>query len=145
VTRPYVDTSALAKWFFNEPGTEAFETFARSQSGLAISTLTIVEFRSLVARRERSRSIKKDSAGRVVAEFDDLVRRSILLVHPLSDAEFADAARLIEQFGANESLTTLDALHLAAARAVGAKIFAVADRALASVGSLVGFEVVRFG
>jgi uncharacterized protein len=46
---PYIDTSALAKWYLNEPRSEDF--------GAVISRLTVVEFRCLIARRRRAGDI----------------------------------------------------------------------------------------
>jgi hypothetical protein len=50
---PYLDTSALAKWYLSEPFSEAFEEFIQEQETAAISRLTVVEFRCLLARRRR--------------------------------------------------------------------------------------------
>jgi hypothetical protein len=54
---PYVDTSALAKWYLNEAGSAEFVDFMRAQGRALISRLTVVELRSLLARRERSGEI----------------------------------------------------------------------------------------
>lgn len=50
---PYLDTSALAKWYLNEPFSEKFEAFIQEYSTAAISRLTVVELRCLLARRRR--------------------------------------------------------------------------------------------
>ena len=39
--RAYLDTSALAKWFLNEPGSEAFVAFLQGLSLAAISSLIV--------------------------------------------------------------------------------------------------------
>jgi uncharacterized protein len=44
----YIDTSALAKWYLPEPGSDAFVDFIRYQDGAAISRLTTVELRCLL-------------------------------------------------------------------------------------------------
>lgn len=144
MTRPYVDTSALAKWFFNEVRSESFESFATSQAGLAISTLSVVEFRSLVARRQLARLIDAASASRVIDRFEELVRRSALMVHPLGPPEFESALRLIEQLGQHYGLRTLDALHIAGAMAAGARVFATADAAQGDAAAAVGLVVESF-
>ena len=41
----YIDTSALAKWYLNEPLSDEFEAFIQSQAMADISRLTMVEFR----------------------------------------------------------------------------------------------------
>ena len=49
--RAYLDTSALAKWYFNEVGSEAFVGFLQGLDSAAISSLTVTEMRSLLSRR----------------------------------------------------------------------------------------------
>jgi predicted nucleic acid-binding protein len=41
---PYIDTSALAKWYLNEPRSEDFGAFITRQEKAVISRLTVVEF-----------------------------------------------------------------------------------------------------
>ena len=50
----YIDTSALAKWYLNEPRSQDFESYIRSQRGALISRLTVMELRCLLARRRRA-------------------------------------------------------------------------------------------
>jgi len=144
VTRPYVDTSALAKLFFEEAGTSEFVAFATEQPGLAISDLTVIEFRCLVARRQRMKAIDEASGRRVVDRFDDLVRRSILAVHAFGSTEIQEAIQLVERHGVRHGLRTLDALHVACATISGARVFATADRALVAAADAQGFSVMRF-
>jgi uncharacterized protein len=53
----YIDTSALAKWYLPEPGSDAFVDFVPGQERAAISRLTTVELRCLLARRRRAGDI----------------------------------------------------------------------------------------
>jgi len=52
--RAYLDTSALAKWFLNEPGSEVFVAFLQGLGSAVISSLTVTEMRSLLSRRRRA-------------------------------------------------------------------------------------------
>ena len=51
--RAYLDTSALAKWYLNEPGSDAFVNFVQALDVAVISSLTRTEMRSLLSRRRR--------------------------------------------------------------------------------------------
>jgi uncharacterized protein with PIN domain len=51
--RAYLDTSALAKWYLNEVGSEAFVDFLQGLGSAVISSLTVTEMRSLLSRRRR--------------------------------------------------------------------------------------------
>ncbi len=44
--RAYLDTSALAKWYLNEVGSEAFVDFLQSLDSALISSLSVTEMRS---------------------------------------------------------------------------------------------------
>ena len=49
----YFDTSALAKWYLNEPRSEEVEEYIQAHGPVGISDLTVVEMRSLLSRRRR--------------------------------------------------------------------------------------------
>jgi predicted nucleic acid-binding protein len=140
---PYLDTSALAKWYLNEPFAEEFEAFIQAQPGAAISRLTVVEFRCLLARRRRAREITKTIEARVVASFEQDIGAGFLLVHPVADEHLIAAVGLITRLS-RYPLRTLDALHLAIAEGVHCRQLATADRTMAAAGKAVGLDVTRF-
>ncbi len=96
---PYLDTGALAKWYLNEPFSEQFEAFIRKQSSAAVSRLTTVEFRCLLARRRRAGEITKSVESRVYASFEQDVGAGFLQVHPVADEHLIAALRLIARLG----------------------------------------------
>ena len=65
----YLDTSALAKWYLNEPRSEDFAAWIQNQDDTHISTLTLVEMRCLLARRRRagelSMALEQQAFGRI--------------------------------------------------------------------------------
>jgi len=140
---PYLDTSALAKWYLNEPFSEEFEAFIQEQPAAAISRLTVVEFRCLLARRRRAREITKTIESRVYASFERDVGAGFLQVHPVSDEHLIAALGLITRLG-KYPLRTLDALHLAIARGIHCRQLATADKSMANAGRAAGLGVVRF-
>ena len=141
---PYLDTSALAKWYLNEPYSEEFEAFIRTQSPpLAVSRLTVVEFRCLLARRRRSGDITKTVESRVYGAFEQDIRHGFLQIYPLADEHLIAALELIGRLG-RIPLRTLDALHLAIAQDIPVKRLATADRTMAKAAKALGLEVTRF-
>jgi hypothetical protein len=140
---PYLDTSALAKWYLNEPYSEEFEAFIQEQPTAGISRLTVVEFRCLVARRRRAREITKAIESRVYASFENDVGAGFLQVYPVSDEHLIAALGLITRLG-KCPLRTLDALHLAIAQGIRCPLLATADRSMANAGRAAGLEVARF-
>jgi predicted nucleic acid-binding protein len=140
---PYLDTGALAKWYLNEPFSEEFEAFIQEQSTAAISRLTVVEFRCLLARRRRAGEIAKAVEGRVFAAFEDDIRAGFLQVYPVADEHLIAALGLLTKLS-RLPLRTLDALHLAIIQNVHVRHLATADRTMAGAGNALGLKVERF-
>ena len=140
---PYLDTSALAKWYLNEPFSEAFEEFIQAQEAAAISRLTVVEFRCLLARRRRAGEITKTIESRVYAAFEKDVGAGSLQVVPVADEHLIAALGLIERLG-RYPLRTLDALHLAIAQGIHCRRLATADKTMADAGKAAGLDIARF-
>ena len=95
MTGSYLDTSALAKWYLNEPFSEKFESFIQEQPSAAISRLTVVELRCLLARRRRAGEITKTVESRVFAAFEEDARAGFLQIHPVADEHLIAALGLI--------------------------------------------------
>ena len=140
---PYLDTSALAKWYLNEPFSEAFEEFIQEQPAAAISRLTVVEFRCLLARRRRAGEITKAIESRVYAAFEKDVGARSLQVVPVADEHLIAALGMIERLG-RYPLRTLDALHLAIAQGIHCRRLATADKTMADAGKAAGLDIARF-
>lgn len=140
---PYIDTSALAKWYLNEPFSDEFEAFIRGEPTSAISRLTVVELRCLLARRRRAGEITKNIESRIYATFETDVGAGFLQVHPVEDAHLSAALALITRL-ARFPLRTLDALHLAVAQGIDCQRLATADKTMAQAGTAAGLSVVRF-
>ncbi len=140
---PYIDTSALAKWYLNEPRSEDFEAFIRRQQSASISRLAVIELRSLLARRRRAKEITAALETRILAAFENDVGEGFLYVHPLDDRHALGALEILSSLGARP-LRSLGALHLAVARDLAATTLATADRVMAEAAEALGFTVARF-
>ncbi len=109
---------------------------------VAVSTLTMVEMRALLARR-RERDITARIESQVFAAFEEDLRRGALIRHPVHDG-VVQAAALMLAFLTDHPVRSLDALHLAMAREIGTSVFATADRVQAGAARALGMKVVRF-
>ncbi len=139
----YVDTSALAKWYVNEAGSAEFEAFIGREEHAAISRLTVVELRCLLARKRRAKEIDGRAENRALQAFEADIRAGYLTVYPLEDEHALAAADLIARLKSHP-LRTLDALHLVIARGLGVDKVATADRIMAAAAAVLGIEAVRF-
>ena len=119
----YVDTSALAKRYIQEPGSKALEDlFNRVVTEVYVSTLAYPEFSSALGRKLRNREIKNKAAAKAISEFEidwESLFETISVTKPLAES----ASSFAVQYG----LKGADAIHLATAIASGADLFVVSD------------------
>ena len=139
----YFDTSALAKWYLNESRSDEVERYIQKHGPVAISELTVVEMRCLLARRRREREIDSRIENQVFAIFKEDMRQHSLICHPLPDGLAAGAVNLLSVLS-DIPLRTLDTLHLVIAREIQTAFLATADKVMAAGGKAMGFSIVRF-
>jgi predicted nucleic acid-binding protein len=140
----YFDTSALAKWYINESGSNDVEKYIQQHGPVAISDLTFVEMRCLLARRRRDGSLSGNAEVRVWATFQEDARQKHLICHSLPDKWSEGAVNLISIL-TDIPLRTLDAVHLLIAREIQANVVATADRVMTAAAKAMGFSVASFG
>jgi uncharacterized protein len=141
--RAYLDTSALAKWYLNEAGSEAFVEFLQGLDSAVISSLSVTEMRSLLSRRRRMGDLSVELESVLFAAVLEDIDRGWLQRYPLDDARFAEATNLIARYP-EHPLRTLDALHLTVAADLAVSIVATADGVMADAALSMGLQVVRF-
>jgi predicted nucleic acid-binding protein len=141
--RAYLDTSALAKWYLNETGSDAFVRYLQGLDVAVISSLTRTEVRSMLARRRRMDELSDELESVVYAAFLGDIARGWLQLYPVEDARFDEAANLIARYP-EYPLRTLDALHLAIALQAQADEVATADSVMADAAASLGLAVARF-
>ena len=139
----YVDTSALAKWYLPEANSEAFATWMQGQTETCISSLTVTEFRCLLARRQRMQLLNALQVQELYAKFQQDIHDGHLLHYPVADRQILNAELMIESLP-TFALRTLDALHLTIARDIGVAILATADSVMAKAATMLELEIVRF-
>ncbi len=142
-SRAYLDTSAVAKWYLNEPDSDAFVSYLQGLDVAVVSNLTRTEMRSLLSRRRRMGEFDAELESVLFAAFLDDLARGWLQLYPVEDERYEDAANLITRYP-EHPLRTLDALHLAVARHAGIESLATADVVMANAARTMGFEVVQF-
>lgn len=132
----YVDTSALAKRYVQEPGSKELEDlFFRVISSVFVSTLAYPEFSTAIGRKIRNRELNKDDAAKAISEFEtdwNGLFETISVTKPLAES----AASLAVQYG----LKGADAIHLATALVSGVDLFVVSDIQLIRVAEEVGIR-----
>lgn len=139
----YLDTSALAKRYLNEPSSEEFEAYLSNLDEAVVSSVTVVEMRCLLARHRRMGHLDPELEHRVFAAFEEDVDAGYLLLQPVQDRHVLAATHLISRL-AEHQLRTLDAIHLSLCQGLGVEELATADVTMAGAGAALGLRVVRF-
>lgn len=139
----YFDTSALAKWYLNEPKSDEVEGYIQEHGPVHITDLTVVEMRSLLARHRREKNITATLETQIFAAFQEDMRQRSLICHQLPNT-FVTATINMLSLLPEVPLRTLDALHLAIAREIMAGTVATADRVMALGAEALGLSVTRF-
>ena len=140
----YIDTSALAKWYLPEAGSDAFAKWIQQQKDTCISSLTTTEFRCLLARRQRMQLLTGDQVQKLYAIFQQDCRDGHLLHIPVTDQQIINAELMIESLP-TVALRTLDALHLSIAHDISVTTLATADKVMAQAAKLLEINVEWFG
>jgi len=141
--RIYVDTSAVAKWYLNEAASDEVERYLQQQSSVEISELTVVEVRSLLARRRREGSIDASLEIEIYAAFSYDMRHGFLICRPFP-AGWATATVNLLSTLQHLPIRTLDAIHLMIARDLRADVVATSDRVMAEGARALGLKVEYF-
>lgn len=139
----YLDTSAVAKWYLNERGSEEFAEWVQAADDIHISTLTVVEMRCLLARRGRNDELGPKLEQRLFSTFENDINKGYLRRHLVQDYMLEQALAIIQSLQ-QIPLRTLDALHLSIAQAIGADSLVTADKQMVAAAEKVGFAVVDF-
>ena len=117
----FLDSSALAKRYIQEPGSDRLEEILSSASSLGISVICVSEVVSALCRRRRERMLSAQQYAKAKqALFEDIEDASVV---SLTDQVVARAVELLERW----PLRSSDALHVASAAEWSAELFVSAD------------------
>ena len=139
----YFDTSALAKWYLPEEESNEVEKYIQEHGPVAISDITVVEMRNLLARHRREGNLDASTEIKVFATFEEDIRQKFLICHPLSDGVARGAVNLLSVL-CDLPLRMVDTLHLTIAKEIGADILVTSDSVMATGAKAMGFSVEQF-
>ena len=139
----YFDTSALAKWYLFEVRSDDVEKYIQEHGPVDISDLSLVEMRSLLARRRREGNIDPKMETHVFATFEEDIRQKFLVLHSLPNDWASGAINLLSLLP-EVPLRTLDAVHLVIAKEIQSDILVTADAVMVAGAKGMGIPVVRF-
>ncbi len=109
----FLDTSAFAKLYHQEAGSDFIEQMVGIPGSAVISRLALIEIESVFAIKVRTGQL--DPSGQVLARRRlraDISRGPIRIGPPIGELHYQQARRLLIRHGATMSLRTLDAIQL---------------------------------
>ncbi len=116
------DSSAFAKRYVLEDGSENLDLLLQRASQLALCTLLVPEIISGLNRRRREQILSPDNYRTIKRNLMEDVHDAIVL--QITPAVISNSVKLLE----NNTLRAMDALHIACALEWQAELFATADR-----------------
>ena len=134
--RIYFDSSAFAKRYVAEPGTDEVLAWCERASQLALSVVAVPELISAFCRLQRE--------GRLTEVQYQIIKRTLML--DIADALICDTTPQVIQHAVkaleNHTLRGMDAIHLGAAFACTAEVFISADARQCRAAEAFGLQVV---
>ena len=139
----YIDTSAYLKRFLAEARSDDMEAFvAAGEFQLAISSLGVLEFRAVLKRRLLLGAISGLFYQKATEQLQQEIASGALQLVSITEATFNLASEIID--GLASPLGTLDALHLACAKAAGSALMVSGDRQLLRACKESGLQTIDF-
>jgi hypothetical protein len=131
----FLDSSALAKRYVQERGSDRVEEILSSASSLGVSVICISEVVSALCRRRREGKLSQQQYLKAKqALFEDIEDASIVNV---TDDVVARAVELLERWPVRSS----DSLHVASAAEWSAELFVSADERQCAAARAYGLQV----
>ena len=113
----FLDTSALAKLYHEEPGSDYIEAIVNQPGSKGIvSRLSLVEMESVFAIKVRTGVLDENGRSLALRRLcADIARDRLIVGPPIEQKHYRSAAKLLRLHGVTRGLRTLDALQLAVA------------------------------
>ena len=132
--KTFLDSSAFAKRYIEESGSQAVETLCAAATDLALSIVCIPEIISALNRRVRERNLSTRQYETAKEYFSEDLR-DIAIVN-LTPSVISNCTTILEV----SPIRAMDALHVACAVEWGAELFVSADRKQVSAAKRAGLK-----
>jgi predicted nucleic acid-binding protein len=135
----FLDSSALAKRYIEEKGSDQVQAILYSASAFAVSVICLPELISALCRRRRERKLStkeyRNAKASILADIDDAT------VIGITEEVIAQGVALLEQF----PVRSADALHIACASEWSTDLFVSADDRQCKAARARGLNVESIG
>ena len=124
----YLDTSYIAKFYFNEPDSSRVRELVRTADGIHSSLWAWAEFHGVIHRRLREGSLSAGDAQGLSSRFHEHVREGLWNLIPVHEALLRRTSVLIVSAPPDLFIRTADAVHLTTAQESGEREVWTSDR-----------------
>lgn len=107
----YIDTNCLGSYYIEEIHTQKVQSILLSDDSPIVSSLTEVEFHSLLNKKCRMNQLNYEQQKQVIDKFNEHLRAGLFEMLPVTETVFHTARWVLAK--TEQPLRTLDSLHLA--------------------------------
>ena len=132
--RTFFDSSAYAKRYVEEPGSQAVDTLCMAATELALSIVCLPEIISVLNRRVRDRALSPQHYEEAKEHLSEDVRDAVIV--NLTPSVISTCTAILEA----SPVRAMDALHVACAVQWGAELFVSADKRQISAAKKAGLQ-----
>ena len=134
----YLDTSYIAKFYFNEPESSRVRKLVRTADTIHSSQWALAEFHGVIHRRLCEGSLSPGDAHELSSRFYQHVQEGLWKLIPIHEALLRRTSALIVSAPPDLFLRTADAVHLATAHETGERDVWTNDRHMLTSASYFG-------
>ena len=134
----YLDTSYIAKFYFNEPESPQVRELVRKADTIHSSLWALAEFHAVIHRRLREGSSSASDAHDLASRFAEHIERGLWNLVPVNEALLRRTSALMISAPRDLFIRTADAVHLATAHEIGARDVWTSDRHMLAAAACFG-------
>ena len=134
----YFDTSYIAKFYFNEPGSRRVRELVRKADVIRSSLWALAEFHAVLHRRLREGASSLRDARDLASRFSEHIEDGLWNLIPVHEALLRRTSALMVSAPRDLFLRTADAVHLATAHEIGERDVWTNDRHMLAAAAYFG-------
>jgi uncharacterized protein len=134
----YLDTSYIAKFYFNEPESSRVRELVRKADAIHSSLWALAEFHAVIHRRMREGALTPGEGLDMASRFADHVEDGLWNLIPVHEALLRRTSRLILSAPSDLFIRTADAVHLETAHEIGERDVWTNDRHMLAAAAYFG-------
>jgi hypothetical protein len=134
----YLDTSYIAKFYFNEPESPRVRELVRKADAIHSSLWALAEFHAVIHRRLREGSSSLNDAGVLASRFSEHIEQGLWNLIPVHEALLRRTSALMISAPRDLFIRTADAVHLATAQEIGERDVWTNDRHMLAAAAYFG-------